>query len=268
MTKPQRRDDKADFPYWLVAVVLIGLWLGIEVLRSEIYSQIMTTLWRGIGVTLLVTVVSFFSASALGLLLALGERSKWIVLRQICRFYIEVVRGVPIIVLLLYVAFVLAPALVDLRNWLGGFLGLEEIRTRSFPLLWRAVLALMIAYSAFIAEVFRAGLQSVPEGQVEAAKALGLGSWHRFRFIVFPQAIRTILPPLGNDFVALVKDSSLVSVLGVLDITQLGKVAAAGNFRYFETYNMVALVYLAMTITLSLGLRGLEKRLRRKVEQR
>ena len=183
-------------------------------------------------------------------------------------FVMELVRGVPIIVLLLYVAFVLAPALVDLRNWLGSFIGLEEIRTRNFPLLWRAIVALMIAYSAFIAEVFRAGLQSVPEGQVEAAKALGLNCWQRFRFIVFPQAIRTILPPLGNDFVALVKDSSLVSVLGVLDITQLGKVTAASNFRYFETYNMVALIYLAMTISLSLGLRALERHLRNKQDQR
>ncbi|MCK5500435.1 MAG: ABC transporter permease subunit, partial [Tritonibacter mobilis] len=107
-----------------------------------------------------------------------------------------------------------------------------------------------------------------PEGQVEAAKALGLNCWQRFRFIVFPQAIRTILPPLGNDFVALVKDSSLVSVLGVLDITQLGKVTAASNFRYFETYNMVALIYLAMTISLSLGLRALERHLRNKQDQR
>ena len=80
--------------------------------------------------------------------------------------------------------------------------------------------------------------------------------------MIFPQAIRTILPPLGNDFVALVKDSSLVSVLGVLDVTQLGKVTAASNFRYFETYNMVALVYLTMTVTLSLSLRRLEQHLR------
>jgi ABC-type amino acid transport system permease subunit len=110
--------------------------------------------------------------------------------------------------------------------------------------------------------VFRAGLQSVDPGQIEAASALGLTRWHRFRFIVFPQAIRTILPPLGNDFVAMVKDSSLVSVLGVLDVTQLGKVTAAANFRYFETYNVVALIYLTMTVTLSLVLRRLEVHLR------
>ena len=89
-----------------------------------------------------------------------------------------------------------------------------------------------------------------------------MGRWLRFRFIIFPQAIRTILPPLGNDFVAMVKDSSLVSVLGVLDITQLGKVTAASNFRYFETYNVVALIYLSMTITLSILLRRLEQRMR------
>ena len=174
----------------------------------------------------------------------------------------NLLRGVPIIVLLLYVAFVLAPALVAAFNWAAEGVGLDPIRTRDFSLLWRAILALTIGYSAFIAEVFRAGLQSVDEGQIEAAEALGLSGWQRFRHIVFPQAFRTILPPLGNDFVAMVKDSSLVSVLGVADITQLGKVTSAGNFRYFETYNVVALIYLAMTVTLSLALRRLERRLR------
>ncbi len=143
-------------------------------------------------------------------------------------------------------------------------MGCQSWRTRDFPLLWRAIIALTLAYSAFLAEIFRAGLQSVDRGQIEAAKALGLNRWQRFRHIVFPQAFRTILPPLGNDFVAMVKDSSLVSVLGVADITQLGKVTAAGNFRYFETYNVVALIYLTMTITLSLVLRRIEARMRRR----
>ncbi len=133
--------------------------------------------------------------------------------------------------------------------------------------MWRAIIALTVAYSAFLAEVFRAGLQSVDVGQIEAAEALGLNGWQRFRHIIFPQAFRTILPPLGNDFVAMVKDSSLVSVLGVADITQLGKVTAAGNFRYFETYNVVALIYLTMTITLSLVLRQLEVKLRARQER-
>jgi ABC-type amino acid transport system permease subunit len=166
------------------------------------------------------------------------------------------------IVLLLYVAFVLAPLMVVAWNWLTSPLGIDPWLTRDFPLLWRAIIALTLAYASFLAEIFRAGLQSVDKGQIEAAFALGLNRRQQFRHIVFPQAFRTILPPYGNDFVSMVKDSSLVSVLGVSDITQLGKVTAAGNFRYFETYNVVALVYLTMTITLSLALRRLEGRMR------
>jgi len=251
-----------DFPWWLLVAATIAAWLLWQGARDDLYFQVLNTLSRGIGITLFVTFVGFALAAALGLLLALGALSRWLVVRQLARFYIEIVRGIPILVLLLYVAFVLAPALVAAWNWATGPLGFDPARTRDFPLLWRAILALVIGYSAFIAEVFRAGLLSVPQGQIEAANALGLNRWHRFRHVVFPQAIRTILPPLGNDFIAMIKDSSLVSVLGVLDITQLGKVTAAGNFRYFETYNVVALLYLIMTVGLSLLLRRLEARLR------
>ena len=251
-----------DRPYWLMALVAIGLWLFYLVWANQIYADVMAMLVKGIGVTIAVTVIAYASACVLGLLLALAGMSRFIVLRQFARFYIEVVRGVPIMVLLLYIAFAAAPALVIAVNWLGGWFGLDPWKTRDFPLIARAVIALTIAYSAFLAEVFRAGLLSVEAGQIEAAKALGLNGWQRFRHIVFPQAFRTILPPLGNDFIAMVKDSSLVSVLGVSDITQLGKVTAAGNFRYFETYNVVALVYLTMTIALSLILRRLEQKLR------
>ena len=233
-----------------------------RVVSDDIYAQVLSTLAKGVGITIFVTIVGFALACIIGLLLATASLSRHLVLRQIARFYIEIIRGIPIIVLLLYVAFVLAPAMVAGWNWVLESIGLNPIRTRDFPLLWRAILALTIGYSAFIAEVFRAGLQAVEPGQIEAAKALGLNGWQRFRHIVFPQAFRMILPPLGNDFVAMVKDSSLVSVLGVTDITQLGKVTAAGNFRYFETYNVVALIYLLMTVTLSLALRRLEQRLR------
>lgn len=251
-----------DFPYWLLIVAAVGGWLFYQVLTRDLYTQVLATLSKGIGVTIFVTLVGFALACLLGLMLALAAMSRFIVLRQAARLYVEIVRGVPIIVLLLYVAFVLAPALVAFWNWLSGPLGFDPWRTRDFPLLWRAIIALTIAYSAFLSEIFRAGLLAVDVGQTEAAQALGLNGWQRFRHILFPQAFRTILPPLGNDFVAMVKDSSLVSVLGVTDITQLGKVTAAGNFRYFETYNVVALIYLTMTISLSLILRRIEARLR------
>lgn len=248
-----------DFPYWLVAACLIGAAMFAAVLGDPTSRGVLVTLMQGVKTTVFVTLISYAMACALGLSLALMAGSGSIVLRQISRFYVEVMRGIPILVLLLYVAFVLAPALV--AGW--NALGLPEARTRDFPLLWRAIIALFLAYSAFLAEVFRAGLQSVDKGQIEAGRALGLSRGHRFRFVVWPQAFRTILPPLGNDFVAMVKDSSLVSVLGVADITQLGKVLAAGNFRYFETYNVVALVYLTMTITLSIVLRRFERGQRR-----
>lgn len=257
-----RTPQDNDFPWWLVALAGFAIYALWQLWVSDIYWQVLTTLRRGVWVTVIVTLVGFATASVMGLGLALMSLSRSVVLRQVARFYIEVVRGVPIIVLLLYVAFVFAPGFVAGYNWLADSIGLDPIRTRDFPLLYRAVIALAVGYSAFIAEVFRAGLQSVDPGQIEAADALGLSRWNRFRHIVFPQAIRTILPPLGNDFVAMVKDSSLVSVLGVLDVTQLGKVMAASNFRYFETYNVVAVIYLTITVTLSLLLRHMEKRMR------
>lgn len=248
-----------DFPWWLVVLGATGLWAVYEVWASPAYSEVMAGLVKGIGVTIGVTLVAYGLASLLGLGLALASLSQSRILRQAARLWIEVIRGVPIMVLLLYVAFVVAPGMVWAWNQVGGALGWEPIRARDFPLLARAVMALTLAYSAFLAEIFRAGLQSVDKGQIEAAKSLGLGRWARFRHVVFPQAFRVILPPYGNDFVAMVKDSSLVSILGVADITQIGKVMAAGNFRYFETYNMVALLYLVMTVSLSLLLRRFER---------
>ncbi|MDD9911255.1 MAG: amino acid ABC transporter permease [Ahrensia sp.] len=263
MPQASRKDD--DFPYWLVAIAILAAVAAALIIFNDLYRQIFSALSNGIWITVFVTLVGFALASALGLLIAVMALSNSIVLRQIARFYVEVIRGIPILVLLFYIAFVGAPAFVWLWNAITSPLieaGLiEKMTVRDFPLIWRASIALMIGYSAFISEVFRAGIQAVDEGQLEAAKALGLNGWQRFRFIVMPQAIRTILPPLGNDFVAMVKDSSLVSVLGVADITQMGKVYAAGSFRFFETYTIVAFIYLLLTISLSIALRRLEKRL-------
>ncbi len=263
---PNPKPD-SDFPWWLVILVVTGLLLFAQVLANPTYAAALNTLAKGISITIAVAVVAYTGACLIGLGLAVMGLSRFIVLRQIARLYIEVMRGVPIIVLLLYVAFVLAPMLVLAVNSVIEPLGLAPWRTRDFPLIARAVIALMLAYSAFLAEIFRAGLQAVDKGQIEAAQALGLSGWQRFRHITFPQAFRMILPPLGNDFVAMVKDSSLVSVLGVSDVTQLAKVTAAGNFRYFETYNVAALIYLTMTIGLSLILRRIETRLRARTER-
>lgn len=264
---PTRKPLKPDFPWWLVAAGLLAAAAALAIAASELYRQVFSTVATGIGITVFVTLAAFALASALGLGVALMALSGSRLLRQAARFYVEIVRGVPMLVLLFWIAFVGAPALVTAWNALTLPLqqaGLAEpLLVRDVSLLWRAVIALTIGYSAFIAEVFRAGIQSVDAGQVEAAKALGLRPLQRFRLIVLPQAVRTILPPLGNDFVAMVKDSSLVSVLGVADITQMAKIYASGSFRFFETYSIVAYIYLLLTVGLSIALRALEQRLRR-----
>ncbi len=260
------RSGKGEFPWWLLALAVIGIVLAGSIIASPLFSQVFSIVSKGIAVTIFVTAVSFALASVLGLGIALMGLSRFVALRQSARFYVEVIRGVPILVLLFYIAFVGAPAFVAAWNFVLSPLieaGLAKpVMVREISLLWRAIIALVIAYSAFIAEVFRAGIQSVDKGQIEAAKALGLNGFQRFRLVVFPQALKVIFPPLSNDFVAMVKDSSLVSVLGVADITQMGKVYASGSFRFFETYSIVAYVYLVLTIGLSLFLRQVEKRMR------
>jgi polar amino acid transport system permease protein len=258
--------QKPDFPWWLAAAVAIAAAAALAIAASDLYRQVFSTVVTGIGVTIFVTLVAFATASVLGLGVALMGLSQSIWLRQAARFYVEMIRSVPILVLLFWIAFVGVPLFVTGWNLLTAPLRsaglMDALVVRDVSLLWRAVIALTIAYSSFIAEIFRAGIQSVAVGQIEAAKALGLGRYRRFRHVVWPQAFRTILPPYGNDFIAMVKDSSLVSVLGVADITQMAKIYAAGSFRFFETYSIVAYIYLFLTVGLSLALRGLEKRLR------
>lgn len=261
------RFGKPVFPFWLLALALLGLVLAWVIFNDASYSEIFATLSRGVLTTLWVALLAFTLATLLGLGVALARTSGNVVLEQAATFYIEVLRGIPILVALFYIAFVGAPAMIEAANFIlappvgWGWMG--RLSIRSFDLTGRAIFALTLCYSAFIAEIFRAGIEAVDGGQVEAAKALGLSRRRTFQHIVAPQALRTILPPLGNDFVSMIKDSALVSALGVQDITQLGKVYSSSNFKFFETYNVVAYLYLIMTITLSLLLRLLEKHLSR-----
>jgi polar amino acid transport system permease protein len=262
-----RQKPRAEFPLWLLLTILcgvVGLW---AIVADAGYAQIFTALSGGIVTTIWVTMVAFTLAALLGLVIALARTSRFYLLRQIATFYVEIVRGIPLLVFLFYVAFVGAPMLVDALNAVLSPLTqqgwLQPLRVRDFDFTWRAIVALTVCYSAFIAEIFRAGIEAIDRGQIEAARALGLSPWRTFRFVVAPQALRTILPPLGNDFVSMIKDSALVSALGVQDITQIGKVYSAGTFKFFETYNVVAFLYLTMTIGLSLLVRVLERHLRR-----
>ena len=267
MPPSAQSDGKKEFPWWLAAAVAIAIAVALFVASNDLYAQVFSVIAKGIGITIFVTLMGYTLASLLGLGVALMGLSGSTWLRQVARFYVEIIRGVPILVLLFWIAFVGAPSLVVAWNWLSFPLQaagiIEPMQVRDFSLMWRAIIALTIAYSSFIAEIFRAGIQAVDKGQIEAAEALGLSRYRRFRHIVWPQAFRIILPPYGNDFIAMVKDSSLVSVLGVADITQMGKIYASGSFRFFETYSIVAYIYLILTVGLSLALRALERRMRR-----
>ncbi len=268
-TSPSGRGEhRREFPFWLLAAVLLAVLFFWLIVADYDYRTIFSALRKGVVVTLWVTIVAFALAAALGLVVALGRVSRLRVMREVATFYVEIVRGIPVLVLLFYVAFVGAPQLVVFWNWTlalpinAGLL--PALNVRAFDFTWRAIVALTVSYSAYLAEVFRAGIEAVPKGHLEAAWSLGLSRRHTFRFIVLPQAVRMVLPPLGNDFVAMIKDSALVSALGVQDITQLGKVYSASTFLFFETYNVVAFLYLVMTLSLSLLVRGLEQRLKAK----
>lgn len=264
---PSPSAHRTRVPWWLLAIILLGVLTLWSIATDEGYAAIFRALSSGIVTTLWVTFVAFALACALALIVALARTSHVRIFEELATFYTEIVRGIPVLVVLFYVAFVGAPWLVQAVNFVltpaiaPGWIPPLSIRTLDFT--WRAILALMVCYSAFVAEVFRAGIEAVPLGQTEAAEALGLSRWQVFRLIVAPQALRTILPPLGNDFVSMIKDSALVSALGVQDITQLGKVYSSGTFKFFETYNVVAFLYLVMTISLSLLVRLLEHRLER-----
>jgi polar amino acid transport system permease protein len=262
----------ARLPYWLLTAILLGLFFLWTMLSREDYRVILRATSQGIGTTIYVTLVAYALATLSGLFIGLLRVSPNRIAREVSSFYVEIIRGVPMLVILYYIAFVGAPALVagisSVGQWLVGFGPLEnvarplaELRTRDIDFVLRAILALAIGYSAFVSEIFRAGIESIGRGQMEAARSLGMNYRQAIRYVILPQAVRNVLPPLGNDFVAMLKDSSLVSVLGVQDITQIGKVYSSSTFRFFETYNVVAFLYLIMTVALALLVRWLEERM-------
>lgn len=235
-------------PGWLLVLAAAGLALVARLAGSEVYRQTLRFLASGVAATVFLTVASFALALVVGLAAALMRLSRSPLLRTPAALYVEVVRGIPLLVLLLYIAFVVTP-------WLADVTGLGWWRDNRV----RAVLGLGIGYGAYLAEVYRAGIEAVPRGQLEAALSLGMSRSQAVRHVVLPQAVRTVLPPLGNDFVALLKDSSLASVISVTELTYSGNLNVARTFRSFETYNAVALLYLCMTLVGSAGVRLLER---------
>jgi polar amino acid transport system permease protein len=249
---------EGEFPWWLVAVLaIIGL-MVVLIIRNDAYQETFENvlpwppeLFRGIGLTLILTVGSFAASLFIGLFLGLGRISKNAFLRNASSTYIELVRGIPMIVFIFAIALVLAPDFADLIN----------IESRAISQAWRGAAALSLFYAAFIAEVFRAGIQSVAEGQIEAGKAMGLSRRQNMRLVVLPQAIRNMLPALGNDLISLMKDTSLVSVLAVRELTQQARLYTGTTFRFREGFFILVVLYVTLTLALSLLLRWYEKRI-------
>jgi polar amino acid transport system permease protein len=224
-------------PIWLLVAILLGLFFLWTVANNGNYRVIFLATAKGVGTTVYVSLIAYAAAMLLGLGVGLLRISHNRAVYEASTFYVQIVRGIPMLVILYYIAFVGAPAAVAAINWLGRPLidaGLiQALNPRQLNFTIRAMLALTIGYSAFISEIFRAGIQSIDRGQTEAALALGMTQGQAMRRIVLPQAFRNVLPALGNEFIAMLKDSALVSVLGVKDITQLGKVYSASTFRFF-----------------------------------
>ncbi len=256
----ENRSPLARAPWWLLALLFALAIFAWHAATDTVYVEIFRRLLSGLGVTVAVTLAAAPLAIGLGLFAALGLVSGNPLCRQPALLYVQVVRGVPVLVQIFAVTFVLVPLAFAGVQALGLF---SELRPADIPMTARVLLALVLAYGAFTAETLRGGLTSLPRGQAEAARALGLSRRQTLRHVLLPQTFRRVLPSLGNDFICLLKDSSLVSVLGVRDITQEARLFTSATFRYAETYTLVAFFYLALALLIALLVRGLERRFRR-----
>ncbi|NOH64824.1 amino acid ABC transporter permease [Vibrio sp. St2] len=194
--------------------------------------------------TITISLLSMALAMLIGLLVALPSlsNSRW--LNGLNRVYVEIIRSIPVLVLLLWVYYGL-PTLLDI----------------SLDHFWAGVIALTVAESAFMAEVFRGGIQSIAKGQHEAAESLGLNYWQKMRLVILPQAFRQILPPLGNQFVYILKMSSLVSVIGLSDLTRRANELVVNEYLPLEIYTFLVLEYLILILLVSQAVRWLERRI-------
>lgn len=238
-----RKDDKGLLSAWWFAFLATMAVLGyLLVFCPDPYLRIFKFLPDGILVTFQVTVASICLALVLGLLAGLGRISRNRLINLIASTYVEVIRGIPLLVQLFYIYFALG-------------------RLVRVPDMVAAIIALGFCYGAYMGEVFRAGIMSIDHGQTEAALSLGFNRSQTMRYVILPQAWRIILPPVGNEFIALLKDTSLVSIIAVSDILRRGREFASESFLYFETYTLIAIIYLLITLVLSKLLSIVEQRL-------
>ncbi len=232
------------FNSWAIAFTLaVVLLVVLPIVRPDPYWNILVTFPAGILVTFQVTVSAIILATLIGIFVGIGQLSKRTFINRLATVYVEIIRGIPLLVQIFFLYFAL-----------GRFLRLQD-----FP---AAVLSMAICYGAYMGEVFRAGIQAIPRGQMEAALSQGLSRGQALRLIILPQTVKIILPAIGNEFIALLKDSSLVSVVALTDLFRQARNYASVTFNYFDAYLMVSLVYLVFTLFLSRLVAFMEEKLK------
>jgi len=217
--------------------------LEIVIQQLQLFLKILKFLIPAIPATIKITFFSFAFALTLGLLIAVARLSKRRVLNIPAKIYIDIVRGVPLLVQIFFIYFGLGK-LLNLERFVAG------------------IVAISICYAAYLAEVLRAGIQAIPRGQTEAALSLGLTRFQLWRYIIIPQTLRLIAPPLVNDFISCLKDSSLVSIIGLRELTRAGTEYYSQHFVDFQTWLLVGLIYLSITLSLTRFSSYLERKYR------
>jgi len=245
-------------PWWWLVVVIAAVIILLVMLQPVPFKDIVVFAKDGILVTILVTVVSYFLMLILGLFGGLGRLSKNKLIFGISSLYVEIIRGIPLLVQLIGWYFASPVIIQKLGEWLSFA---PFIEYRANPIV-TAIMAITVCYGAYMSEIIRAGISSIPRGQMEAARSLGMSYFQAMRYVVLPQAFRVVLPPMGNEFIALLKDSSLVSVVAVADLTRRGREYMSAHFNPIETWLMVALLYLIMTLVAARIVSYIEKRSR------
>ncbi len=260
---------------WFIAFILLDIFIIYSIANDAVLTEAWNYVWPGITVTIQITVISFVLATVIGLITALGRISRNILLYNLSTFYVEMFRGLPLLVIILIFSFVVTPALInliitipvldDLIQRVAGIspevIATTTLRTRDIPDTTRILFAFALTYGAFMSEVFRAGIESIGRGQTEAARSLGMTYFQAMRYIILPQAIRNVLPAMANNFVLLLKDTSLASTVAVPEISYLTRQYSSNRFRYPEGLLVLSFIYANLTIIMSLGVYWLETRL-------
>lgn len=250
--EPHPRSPSALW-HWLSLLLALGVIASALAfaLLSGIYRWNWSSVWayralflKGWLVTVVISAISLLASCLVGTVMALLRRCPVLPLQYLARIYVEVIRGTPLLVQLLIFYYAISPAFGLENRYVAG------------------VLTLSVFSGAYISEVIRAGIESVGKSQLESARAIGLSAAQTYRYVVFPQAIRQILPPLAGQFASLIKDSSLLSVIGIGEFTLNAQDVSSYTYSNFESYLPLAFGYLLLTLPISLWTQSLERRVR------